>query len=148
MDERTSVLIVDDDQVIRDGLRQWLVDSGYETLEAEDGIEALYVLDHTQNDVVIVTDYAMPRLDGRALIDFVMGSPELARRTAFVYMTAGARILSPVFAGELQELGVPVLRKPFDLETLTETVDRAAARLREQRAAQQTAEGPQPAHSL
>jgi CheY-like chemotaxis protein len=134
MDERPSVLIVDDDGVIREALRVWLEDSGYPVLEAEDGIAALYILDHTQSDVVIVTDYAMPQLDGRALIDFVTHSAELSKRTTFVYMTAGTRILSPVFSGELQELGVPVLRKPFDLEALTRTVAEAEAQLRTRRA--------------
>ncbi len=65
MGERIPVLIVDDDEVIRDALREWLEDQEYPVLEAEDGIDALYILDHTPSAVVIVTDYAMPRLDGR-----------------------------------------------------------------------------------
>jgi len=129
MGERVPVLIVDDDEVIRDALREWLDDQGYSVLEAEDGIDALYILDHMSSAVVIVTDYAMPRLDGRGLIDFVTNSANLAKRTAFIYMTAGNRILSAVFAGELQALGVSVLRKPFDLTELTQLVEAAASRL-------------------
>jgi CheY-like chemotaxis protein len=129
MGERVPELIVDDDEVIRDALREWLEDQGFAVLEAADGIDALYILDHTPSAIVIVTDYAMPRLDGRGLIDFVKNSADLAKRTALIYMTAGNRILSAVFTGELQSLGVPVLRKPFELTDLTGLVKEAATRL-------------------
>jgi CheY-like chemotaxis protein len=129
VDERAPVLLVDDDPVIRTALREWLQADGYAVWEAEDGIDALYILDHAPTAVVLVTDYAMPRLDGRALIDFVAGSPELARRTAFIYITAGDRILSPAFAGDLVARDIPVLRKPFDLAALTRSVEQAQAGL-------------------
>ena len=132
MPEQAPVLVVDDDEVIRHTLREWLEDEGHTVWEAADGIEALYILDHlddTTTAVVIVTDYAMPRLDGRGLMDFVRLNPDLARRSALIYMTAGERIISPVLAGDLQTAGAPVLRKPFDLATLTRVVEEAQARL-------------------
>jgi CheY-like chemotaxis protein len=130
MDERAPVLIVDDDPVIREALRHWLEDEGYTVWEAEDGIDALHLLDQTPSAVVMVTDYAMPRLDGRALMDFVTDNADWARRTAFIYMTAGNRIISSAFVGELQAMGAAVLRKPFDLTELTLLVEQAQARLR------------------
>lgn len=133
MSERAPVLLVDDDEVIRHTLREWLEDEGYSVWEAADGIEALYLLDHLEDAntaVVIVTDYSMPRLDGRGLMDFIRLNPDLARRSALIYMTASERIISPVLAGDLQAAGMPVLRKPFDLATLTRVVDTAQAHLR------------------
>jgi CheY-like chemotaxis protein len=128
--ESVPVLIVDDDPVIRDALRMWLQDDGYTVWQAADGIDALHLLDQTPGAVVMVTDYATPRLDGRGLLDVVAASPELERRTAFIYITSGARLLPAMFAGELVARGVPVLRKPFDLDALTRAVEQAQARLR------------------
>jgi CheY-like chemotaxis protein len=127
------VLLVDDDEVIRHTLREWLEDEGYVVWEAADGIEALYLLDHLDSPdaaVVIVTDYSMPRLDGRGLLDFVRLNPEIAKRSAFIYMTASERIISPMLASDLQTAEIPLLRKPFDLATLTRVVNDAQARLR------------------
>jgi CheY-like chemotaxis protein len=130
MDERAPVLIVDDDEVIRAALREWLEDEGYTVWEAADGIEALYLLDQSDTTVVIVTDYSMPRLDGRGRMDFVRLTGDLARRSALIYMTASERIISPILASDLQAAATPVLRKPFDLATLTKVVEEAQARVR------------------
>lgn len=132
MPEQAAVLLVDDDEVIRHTLREWLEDEGHTVWEAADGIEALYILDHLDDAntaVVIVTDYSMPRLDGRGLMDFIRLNADLATRSALIYMTAGERIISPILAGDLQAAGVPILRKPFDLATLTRLVDEAQTRL-------------------
>jgi CheY-like chemotaxis protein len=128
--DQVPVLIVDDDPVIRDALRMWLEDDGYTVWQAADGIDALAILEQTPSAVVMVTDYAMPRLDGRGVLDSVVANPDLAARTAFIYITSGVRILSAVFAGELLARGVPLLRKPFDLAALTRAVEEAQARLR------------------
>jgi CheY-like chemotaxis protein len=148
MDERTTghvpVLIVDDDEVTRQALRDWLEDEGYGVWEAADGIDALYILDHEPSAVVVVTDHAMPRLDGRGLLDYVTNSAEMAARTVFIYMTAGDRIISSAFASELAAHGVPVLRKPFDLATLTSTVAEAEARLRKSMAGRGSGRGGLP----
>lgn len=130
--DRVPVLLVDDDEVLRHTLREWLEDEGYVVWEAADGIEALYLLDHLDSPdsaVVIVTDYAMPRLDGRGLMDFVRLNADIAKRCAFIYMTASERIVSPVLASDLQTAEIPLLRKPFDLATLTHLVDEAQTRL-------------------
>jgi CheY-like chemotaxis protein len=140
MGERVPVLLVDDEEVIRAALRSWLEEDGVPVVEAEDGIEALYILDQTRTPLIIVTDHAMPRLDGRGLVDFVTKNADLARRTVLIYMTAGGRILSPVFAGDLQTLGVQVLRKPFSLEELTRAVAEAEAQLQARLAADVPAE--------
>src|SRR5579884_2308277 len=112
MHRLAPILLVDDDEVIRGTLRKWLEDEGYVVWEAADGIEALYLLDHldpANRAVVIVTDYSMPRLDGRGLMDFVRANTNLANRCAFIYMTAGERIISPAFAGDLQTQDIPIL---------------------------------------
>jgi hypothetical protein len=56
-------------------------------------------------------------------------------------MTASNRIISPDVAHTLQELGAPVLRKPFNIEYLADVVAEAARRLHVQNEADLGADG-------
>ncbi len=61
--QRLTVLVVDDDKEIRDGIEIYLKNEGYHVLKAGDGIEALNVLE--QSDVhLIILDIMMPKMDG------------------------------------------------------------------------------------
>lgn len=58
-----TILVVDDDQDIRDGIEIYLKNEGYNVLKAQDGLEALEKL--TENEVhLIILDIMMPRMDG------------------------------------------------------------------------------------
>lgn len=57
------ILVVDDDQAVRDSLKRSLHYSGYEVATASDGVEALAHLSAHRVDAVIM-DVMMPRLDG------------------------------------------------------------------------------------
>ncbi|MFK5211010.1 response regulator transcription factor [Propionibacterium freudenreichii] len=58
-----QILVVDDDQAVRDSLARSLHYSGYEVETAEDGLEALAKLSNLHPDAVVM-DVMMPRLDG------------------------------------------------------------------------------------
>ncbi len=58
-----SVLVVDDEESIREILTSWLEDSGYETYASSNGIEALRELYNHHPDLV-VADILMPEMDG------------------------------------------------------------------------------------
>lgn len=58
-----QILVVDDDQAVRDSLARSLSYSGYEVVTATDGLEALAKLSAIRPDAVIM-DVMMPRLDG------------------------------------------------------------------------------------
>ena len=60
---RPKVLVVDDDQAVRDSLRRSLQFNGYDVAVAADGVQALAGIQVTQPDLVIM-DVMMPRLDG------------------------------------------------------------------------------------
>ena len=61
--QRLTVLVVDDDKEIRDGIEIYLKNEGYHVLKAGDGVEALNVLE--QSDVhLIILDIMMPKMDG------------------------------------------------------------------------------------
>ena len=65
---RQHILVVDDEDLIRDILREGLEQAGYDCSTAADGLEALEILAERPVDVVI-TDISMPRLDGIQLAE-------------------------------------------------------------------------------
>ena len=69
--EAIKVLIVDDSQSARRFIRRVLENLGISRfLEAENGVQAMNVLSDQQVDLV-VTDYNMPEMDGRALVEHI-----------------------------------------------------------------------------
>jgi len=67
---KKKVLTVDDSRTIRNMLLVTLNNAGFETIQAEDGVEGLEVLEGCDPDV-IVTDINMPRMDGFGFIEEV-----------------------------------------------------------------------------
>lgn len=59
-----KVLIVDDEQGIREVIKEYCLNENYEVLEAENGLCALEVLEKNNNIDVIVLDIMMPKMDG------------------------------------------------------------------------------------
>ncbi|AKK05335.1 MAG: response regulator transcription factor [Corynebacterium sp.] len=58
-----KIVVVDDEQAVRDSLRRSLSFNGYEIVTAEDGEQALEVIEKEQPDLVIL-DVMMPKMDG------------------------------------------------------------------------------------
>ena len=61
--EFMKLLVVDDEQAVRESLRRSLLFNGYEVVLAEDGVEAMEVIEREQPDLIIL-DVMMPRMDG------------------------------------------------------------------------------------
>jgi len=61
--QKTSVLVVDDDTILRELLVKVLTIKGYTVLDADNGSKALDILDREDVDIV-VTDLQMPKMDG------------------------------------------------------------------------------------
>ena len=110
-----SVLIVDDEPLIRWSLRAHLEQAGYVVVDAETGRQAL---DRAGDEIgLALVDLRLPDTDGLRLI------LEIKRKLPgcrIILMTAYG---SPEVAQEARESGVyDVLDKPFDLKHLTATV--------------------------
>ena len=71
--EGRDVLVVDDDDTLRAGLRRALRDAGWQVAEAENGRVALARLAEAVPDVIVV-DLMMPEMDGFELLDALRGS--------------------------------------------------------------------------
>ncbi|MDX6654924.1 MAG: hypothetical protein QOH18_1897, partial [Solirubrobacterales bacterium] len=73
--ERSSVLVVDDDEALRRLVVETLARDGGELREAADGTEALAMIAASQPDVVVL-DLRMPGLDGFGVLDRLLERPE------------------------------------------------------------------------
>jgi CheY-like chemotaxis protein len=123
------VLIVDDDRSIRHTLRAVLEDEGYAVLEAGDGAEGLALVRASLHRLVVLLDLRMPGLDGAGVLDAVAADARLARRHAFILVTANLDAITRACSALLHRLDVPIVPKPFDLDPLLDLVDRAACGL-------------------
>jgi CheY-like chemotaxis protein len=63
MKTKVKILIVDDEAIIRDSLREWLGGSGHQVLTAENGTRALEII-RKEKPAILITDLVMPG-DGR-----------------------------------------------------------------------------------
>jgi CheY-like chemotaxis protein len=125
----TQVLIVDDDQDIRAMLRATLEDDGYAIQEAEDGARALDTLRAAPVGMVVLLDVMMPVLDGPAVLRAVVEDAALARRHAYVLITANIAAVPLDQARDRLRLGIPIVQKPFNMAVLLDAIAQAARRL-------------------
>jgi CheY-like chemotaxis protein len=126
----THVLVIDDNVDLRDMLRLVLQDGGYTVVDDVDGATLVDYLHTTPRGLVVLLDYYVPHLDTEALLAQVLTDPVLARRHAFICVTASSRErLPPTFVALLSRLNVPLLTKPFDLDDLLVTIKQVEHRL-------------------
>lgn len=58
-----KILVVDDEKLIRDVIREYLINVNYEVIEAKDGVEAVKLAEENNIDLIIL-DIMMPNMDG------------------------------------------------------------------------------------
>ena len=73
-----KVLVMDDDEVIRELLKLHLTGAGYEVLLAEDGVLGALAMQKEHPDLVLV-DIDMPYFDGLQLLKAMKGDPSVER---------------------------------------------------------------------
>jgi signal transduction histidine kinase len=88
MEKQHKILIVDDDPVIVAATRRILESAGYETLGAQDGMEALD-LTRAQHPDLMLLDVNMPKMDGFEACRRIKADPDLAE--TFVIMLSSER---------------------------------------------------------
>jgi len=112
-----AVLVVDDDDSVREVLVRVLERAGFTVHAAPSGVAALALLNAHPDIEVLLTDFAMPGMDGR----------ELLERTHARYPGVRTILMSGYTADEeirrtLQETDTLFLAKPFSVPTLVQTV--------------------------
>jgi DNA-binding response OmpR family regulator len=108
-----TVLLVDDDAMLRGILAQALADEGYAVLTAEDGEQALAIASTLDGQLdLVVTDIRLP----------VMNGLELAARLAYLKAPPPVLFMSGVTAD--RNTASPLLAKPFGPSAFLEQVAR------------------------
>jgi CheY-like chemotaxis protein len=117
--ERTSILVVDDDDDVRESIRCVLAEEGYNVACASDGAEALDHLRTGSRPDLILLDMMMPRMDGSQFRAAQLEDPALAT-IPVVLVTADAHGQE-----RIKTMGAfAYLKKPVRLEQLLEIVER------------------------
>lgn len=111
-----TVLVVDDEPVLRVLMREILQDEGYAVIDASDGQSMLDLLQGVHPDLVLM-DVMMPGIDGREAYQALRSRTDMPDLPV-VMMSAAVQ------PGKLDPSIAAFLRKPFDLTELVELVAR------------------------
>lgn len=114
-----SVLIVEDEQVLRESLAELFTDEQYEVLQAADGAAAHAIIMERGVDLIL-SDIRMPGMDGLTLLDNVR---RIAPQTPMIMMTAYGTVESAVTA--MKAGAYDYLIKPIQFEDALLKVKRA-----------------------
>ncbi len=120
-----NLLVVEDDDAMLTGITDALALNGHDVRAARSGWSALEaVIEDTPE--LIISDIQMPEMDGLQLMDAVRGHHELANMPfLFISGATTAALLEQVNAAR----DVMFLPKPFEIDTLQETVRTALSEL-------------------
>jgi CheY-like chemotaxis protein len=108
-----TILLVDDEELVRMGTCEMLMDLGYEVLEANSGAEALRLLRAGARPDLMITDYLMPGMNGVELIE---AAEKLAPDMQVMLVTGYSTI------SEGPGSSTPRLAKPFRQADLAQVV--------------------------
>ncbi len=112
-----TVLVVEDDTVVRGVILEMLGEQGYRTLEAVDGPSGLKILRSGARIDLLVTDVGLPGMNGRQLADQARESrPDLK----VLFITGYAE--SVAIADGFLQPGMEMITKPFDLDNLSRRI--------------------------
>lgn len=114
------VLLVEDEPNVRRVVRQQLIDLGYPVIEAENGAQALEMIEHIPDIAIVVSDVIMPGgINGRQLADAVLSAQPRMR----VVLMSG-------YTDENEAAGLtgqlPILAKPFVRQDLARALQRTS----------------------
>jgi signal transduction histidine kinase len=113
-----TILLVDDEEGVREVLARGLQEKGYRLIEARSATQALEILQQRAGEIdLVVTDLAMPGMNG---IDLAHQASEINPFLPFIFVSGQPREVLP----ELEELGLghPMLEKPFTPDALVACV--------------------------
>ena len=120
-DEHTAtgetVLVVEDEPVVRGIILEMLHEEGYRTLEAVDGPSGLQILRANERVDLLITDVGLPGMNGRQLAD---QARETRPGLKILFITGYAE--SAAIADGFLQPGMEMITKPFDLSNLSRQI--------------------------
>src|SRR6201999_2340097 len=112
-----TVLVVEDEPVVRGVILEMLGEQGYQTCEAVDGPSGLQILRSERRIDLLVTDVGLPGMNGRQLAD---QAREMRPGLKVLFITGYAE--SVAMADGFLQPGMEMITKPFDLGNLSRRV--------------------------
>ncbi len=116
---KRRILIVDDERSVRNSLKEWFLEDGFQAETAEDGPHALQAMDQGPFDIYIV-DLKMPGMDGVTLLNHIR---EGDKEATVIILTAYASVETAVDA--LKQGAFDYVTKPVDPDELSNLVRNA-----------------------
>jgi CheY-like chemotaxis protein len=118
-----TILVIEDDNVVRMAVSKTLRDHGYTVIEASNGAEALLLTERQPRPIhLLLTDVVMPQMSGPEFVArFAPAHPE----TKVLYMSA--HILDTLVHQRIIEQQAPFLEKPFSRVDLMRKVSEVCA---------------------
>jgi CheY-like chemotaxis protein len=116
-----TILLVDDEDLLREGVREILEMSDYTVIEASDGQEALRQFALADQVDLVITDIVMPTMDG---VDFVTKLRETFPVVPILTISGGSRVVTARFGldSALLSGANASLTKPFTSKQLLEKI--------------------------
>jgi CheY-like chemotaxis protein len=112
-----TVLVVEDEPVVRSVILEMLSERGYRTLDAVDGPSGLKILRSAERIDLLVTDVGLPGMSGRQLAD---QARETRPGLKILFITGYAE--SVAISDDFLQLGMEMITKPFDLDNLSQRI--------------------------
>jgi len=123
MAKKISILIVDDEESVRESLYSWFIEDGYRVECAENAKKALTILESDQFDIVLA-DIKMPGMDGLEMLRRIKAHKS---DSIVIVMTAFATVDTAVKA--LKDGAFDYITKPFDPDDLTHLIRNATKQI-------------------
>ncbi|MFA6402563.1 MAG: sigma-54 dependent transcriptional regulator [Salinivirgaceae bacterium] len=123
MTKKVSILIVDDEESVRDSLYNWFIDDGYSVECAENAKKALSLVEAKDFDIILA-DIKMPGMDGMEMHRRIKA---LNKDSIVIIMTAFAAVDTAVQA--LKDGAFDYITKPFDPDDLSHLIRNASAQI-------------------
>lgn len=123
MARKISILIVDDEESVRDSLYNWFIEDGYRVETAENAKKALLILESDQFDIILA-DIKMPGMDG---LEMLRRIKSIKPDSIVIVMTAFATVDTAVKA--LKDGAYDYVTKPFDPDDLTHLIRNATKQI-------------------
>jgi DNA-binding NtrC family response regulator len=123
MAKKISILIVDDEESVRDSLYNWFIEDGYRVECAENAKKALTILESEPFDIILA-DIKMPGMDG---LEMLRRIKSLKQDSIVIVMTAFATVDTAVKA--LKDGAYDYVTKPFDPDDLTHLIRNATKQI-------------------
>jgi DNA-binding NtrC family response regulator len=123
MAKKISILIVDDEESVRDSLYNWFIEDGYRVEVAENANKALSMLESDTFDIILA-DIKMPGMDG---LEMLRRIKLLKSDSIVIVMTAFATVDTAVQA--LKDGAFDYVTKPFDPDDLSHLIRNASKQI-------------------